>query len=284
MIEQMDWVDEKWDNVHVSYKVKEILKDMKTNFQHFLLVDTFQYGKMLLIDGMVQTTEKDEFIYHEMMTHVPLTSHSNPSCVLIIGGGDGGVLREVLKHVVVDKATLVEIDPMIIDICKKHLPSISDGAFDDPRTELIIDDGFDFVKNTTDQFDIVIVDSPDPIGPAKILFTKEFYKGISRILKPGGIMARQTGSLHMQNQEQIQVNGLLYDIFKYRAFYVYGVPTYIGGLFSSIFCSDSYDPMTLDIETVLKNYNSRKLKTKYYSPGLHLGAFHVPRFLEENFK
>ena len=145
MIEKMDWIYEKWENVHVSYKVKEIIKEMETDFQHLLLVDTFQYGKMLLLDGIVQTTEKDEFIYNEMMTHVPLTSHPNPSKVLIIGGGDGGVLREVLKHDAVDRATMVEIDPMVIDFCKKHLPSLSDGAFDDSRTELVIDDGFAFV-------------------------------------------------------------------------------------------------------------------------------------------
>lgn len=281
MTEHMEWAIEKWENVHVHYQVKEVLQEMKTDFQHLLLVDTFHYGKMLLLDGIVQTTKKDEFIYHEMMTHVPLLSHPSPGKVLIIGGGDGGVLREVLKHNAVDKATMVEIDPLVIDFCKEHLPSISDGAFDDARTELIVDDGFTFVKDTTDQFDIIIVDSPDPIGPAEILFSKDFYNGIRRALKPGGIMVRQTGSIHMQCQEQVQANGLLNSLFKYSQFYVYAVPTYIGGLFSTIFCSDTVDPMDQDIGTILEKYDSGKINTKYYNPGLHVGAFHVPLFLTD---
>ena len=201
MNKQMEWAEEKWDRVHVRYKIKDVLQEIKTDFQHLLLVDTFQYGKMLLLDGIVQTTEKDEFIYHEMMTYVPLMSHPDPRDVLIIGGGDGGVLREALKHPAVDKATIVEIDQAVIDFCKKYLPYISDGAFDNECTELIIDDGFAYVKETGNKYDVVIVDSPDTIGPASVIFSKEFYEGIRRVLKPGGVMVRQTGSIHIQGEE-----------------------------------------------------------------------------------
>jgi spermidine synthase len=282
MIGQVEWVDEKWEELHVRYKVRKVIQEIKTDFQHLLLVDTFKYGRMLLLDGMVQTTEKDEFIYHEMMAHVPLMSHPDPKRILIIGGGDGGVLREVLKHDSVEKATIVEIDQMVIDFSKEYLPSISDGGFDDGRTELIIDDGFAFIRETSDQFDVVVVDSPDPIGPATILFSKEFYEGIRRVLNPGGVMVRQTGSIHMQSQEQRQVKNLLKEMFRHSAFYVYAVPTYVGGFFSTIFCSDFINPMTVDIGAIIEKYISDKFKTKYYNPGLHVGAFHVPRFMAEN--
>jgi spermidine synthase len=163
-------VNENLENVQIRYRIKKVIKEVQTEFQHIQLVDSFQCGKMLLLDSIVQTTEKDEFIYHEMMSHVPLFSHSSPKRVLIIGGGDGGTLREVLKHDGVEKVTLVEIDPLVIDFCKEHLPSISQGAFENARTELIIADGAAYLENTSDQYDIIIVDSTDPISPAQILF------------------------------------------------------------------------------------------------------------------
>ena len=166
MKQQNEWVSEKWENLEVRYRVRRILEESKTDFQHMILMDTFEYGKMLLLDGIVQTTEEDEFIYHEMMTHVPLLSHPNPQNVLIIGGGDGGVLREVLKHDSIEKATIVEIDPEVIRFCNEHLPFISNGAFGDGRTDLIIADGAEYIRETDDRYHIIIVDSPDPKGPA----------------------------------------------------------------------------------------------------------------------
>ena len=276
------WINENWENVEIRYRIKKILKEMQTEFQHLVLVDSYEYGKMLLLDGVVQTTEKDEFIYHEMMTHVPLFSHSDPKNVLIVGGGDGGILREVLKHDVVEKITLVEIDPLVIDFCKEHLPLISDGAFDDKRTDLIIADGAVYLENTSNQYDIVIVDSPDPIGPAQILFSKSFYSSVAKAMKPGAIMVRQTGSVHMQAEEQNQAYGLLKDIFNQTAFYVYTVPTYVGGLFSTIFCSCNIDPKMVDSETIEKKFDHNKFRTRYYTPHIHVGAFYTLPFMEIN--
>ncbi|MDY6879987.1 MAG: polyamine aminopropyltransferase [Desulfatiglans sp.] len=275
-----DWICEKWENVEIRYRPKEILQDLKTNFQHLMLVDTFQYGKMLILDGIVQTTEKDEFIYHEMMAHVPLFSHPNPRKVLIIGGGDGGVLREVLKHESVEEATLVEIDAKVIDFCKSHLPTISNGAFDDKRATIINADGGEFVKKTNNSYDIVIVDSPDPIGPAQVLFSAEFYQDIHRIMKPDGIMVRQTGSTQMQRDEQEQAYRILKNIFQYNAFYLYSVPTYIGGFFSSLFSSDSIDPIGKKHENKSKE-DLIKFQTKYYNEKIHSGAFDLPPFMED---
>jgi len=280
MSEPIEWISEKWKNVEVRYRVKEILQELKTDFQHILILDTFQYGKMLLLDGIVQTTEKDECIYHEMMTHVPLLSHPNPEKVLIIGGGDGGVLREVLKHDSVESATIVEIDPLVVNLCKEHLPSISKGAFDNERTKLIIADGSDYIRKTENKYDIVIVDSSDPVGPAQILFSGQFYKEIYNVLRPGGIMVRQTGSTQMQAEEQEQAYGLLNDIFEYNAFYLYSVPTYVGGLFSTIFCSDTIDLKTIDINKIIEKFALNKFKTKYYSPDIHYGSFQIPPFME----
>jgi spermidine synthase len=244
-----------------------------------ILVDTFQYGKMLLLDGIVQTTEKDEFIYHEMMAHVPLFSHPNPKKVLIIGGGDGGVLREVIRHEDVEDVTLVEIDAKVIDFCKKHLPTISNGAFDDKRTKIIIADGAEYARKTSNSYDIVIVDSPDPIGPAQVLFSAEFYQDLHRIMNQDGIMVRQTGSIHMQKKEQEQAYGLLKNIFQYNAIYLYSVPTYIGGFFSSIFSSDKINPRSAEIQNIVEK-DLNKFETKYYSTRIHSGAFSLPPFME----
>ena len=278
------WVGEKWEHVETLYRVKSVLHEEKSAFQQMRLVDTYQYGKMLLLDGIVQTTEKDEFIYHEMMTHIPIISHPDPKDILIIGGGDGGVLREVLKHSGVKQADMVEIDPDVVTFSKLHLPSISDGAFEDERANLIFEDGAQYVKETVRRYDVVIVDSPDPIGPARVLFSQKFYENIRHILKPGGIMVRQTGSTHMQPEEQKMTCDILKNIFNHVSLYVFAVPTYVGGFFSSVFCSESIQSREFDDETIRKRVEKTSLFTKYYNPGIHLGAFMLPNFLESNIK
>ena len=281
MTEEPKWVSEKWQNVEINYGVKEILYESNSEFQHTLIADTYKYGRMLLLDGIVQTTEKDEFIYHEMMVHVPMLSHPNPDKILIIGGGDGGILREVLRYKSVKSATIVEIDPRVIDLCKEYLPMINNGAFKDSRTNLIISDGAAFVKETDEKFDVVIVDSSDPIGPATVLFSKAFYSNIQSLLTRDGIMVCQTGSLHMQPDEQGKTHSLLSDIYRYANPYVFAVPTYIGGLFSAMFCSDKIDPGETDIDVLEEKTTINNIKTKYYNPGMHIGAFHIPDFLKE---
>ena len=274
-------VSEKWQDVEIRYGVKEILYEDNSEFQHTQIVDTYKYGRMLLLDGIVQTTEKDEFIYHEMMVHVPVLSHPNPEKVLIIGGGDGGILREILRYKSVESATMVEIDPGVIDLCKEYLPMINNGAFEDSRTNLIIADGASFVKETDKKFDVVIVDSSDPIGPATVLFSKAFYSDIQSLLTPDGILVCQTGSLFMQPDEQVETHSLLSGIYSHANPYVFAVPTYIGGLFSAMFCSDKVDPIKTDIGVLEEKASDNKIRTRYYNPGMHIGAFHVPGFLKE---
>lgn len=275
------WISEKWQNVETRYRVKALLRDQDTGFQHLQIVETFEYGKMLLLDGIVQATERDEFIYHEMMVHVPMLSHPDPRKVLIIGGGDGGILREVLKYSAIERCTIVEIDPMVIELCKEHLPDLSRGAFDDPRTDLIITDGAVFVMETDETFDVIIVDSPDPIGPANVLFSEEFYLHVRNVMNTQGIMVRQTGSIHMQAEEQETAYGLLNGLFSHTAFYVYSVPTYVGGLFSTLFCSENINPLETDYRLLHEKLSKNSIAPMYYNPGIHIGAFHIPRILRD---
>ena len=284
MRSRSEWVTEKWPNVDISYRIKSVIYDEKTEFQHLQLVDSHEFGRMLLLDGIVQTTEKDEFIYHEMMVHVPMLSHPNPRRVLIIGGGDGGILRETLCYKAVERVVMVEIDRKVIDFSREYLPGISKDSFDDQRAEIVIGDGADYVKETSEKFDVVIVDSPDPVGPAVILFSEEFYSNIRRVMNPSGIMTRQTGSLQIQPQEQRDSCQLLKKIFRFAELYIYTVPTYIGGLFSSIFCSDSIDPMEIGYDILKEKVLKQQIDTLYYNPGLHVGGFFIPNFLKARLK
>ncbi len=281
MTEEQQWVTERWQDVETRYRIRSVLYDDKSEFQHTRVVDSNKYGHMLLLDGIVQTTEKDEFVYHDMMVHVPMLSHARPENVLIIGGGDGGILREVLRYSSVKKATMVEIDAGVVELCKKYLPSINNGAFDDDRTNLVITDGAAFVKETEEKFDVVIVDSCDPVGPATVLFSKAFYGDIHSVLAPGGIMICQTGSIHMQEEEQKDTHALLSEIYRFADPYVFAVPTYIGGFFSAMFCSDEIDPHKTDVETLTQKAAGYNIQGRYYNPGIHAGAFSIPGFLKE---
>ncbi|MFW6255954.1 MAG: polyamine aminopropyltransferase [Candidatus Sumerlaeota bacterium] len=280
---QENWVSEKfYPDYETRYRVRQVLYSEKTDFQDMQLVETERFGKMLLLDGIVQTTEADEFIYHEMMAHVPLCIHPHPERVLIIGGGDGGILREVLRHPSVQKATMVEIDQKVIDFSKKHLPEISDGAFDSEKAEIVIDDGAQFVEQTSEQFDVAIVDSPDPVGPARVLFSQKFYGNIHRILTDEGLMSRQTGSTFTQAEEQRECMAQMRDIFAHNALYTFAVPTYVGGLFSAMLSSRVIDPLAVSLEKLQTRAATIQGPLRYYNPGVHFGAFQIPEYVKGN--
>lgn len=285
-MEKDRWIQEVLHGgMRVSYKVLNALHAEETPFQNMQLVESESFGTMLLLDDIVQTTVGDEFVYHEMMTHVPLMAHPDPRQVLIIGGGDGGILREALRHRAVEQVVMVEIDGRVVEFCKKHLPSISDGAFDDSRVQVVIADGAEYVKTTKDRFDVVIVDSPDPVGPAEVLFAEEFYRALRDCLKPGGIMVRQTGSTFLQKDEQKTAYDRLTSFFEHVSLYVYAVPTYIGGFFSSVFASDIVDPLTVDRSLLTTRYRDEiESSARYYSPGIHVGAFELPGYVKRNLK
>ncbi|MBA6358167.1 polyamine aminopropyltransferase, partial [Colwellia sp. BRX8-3] len=185
------WVEEKFEDfLGIKFKVEKVLFSGKSEFQTVDVVETKGHGKMLLNDGLIMVTERDEFAYHDMISHVPLFVHPHPKNILVIGGGDGGTAREVIRHLSVKKCTMVEIDEMVVDACKKHIPQTA-SALDDERIDLIIGDGVQFVKETTEKFDVIIVDSTDPIGPAQPLFGEAFYKDVFNCLADDGIVVAQ---------------------------------------------------------------------------------------------
>ena len=187
-----------YDALGQSFRIDKVYFESKTEHQHLMIFHNAALGRVMVLDGIVQTTEKDEFIYHEMMAHVPLLAHGKARRVLIIGGGDGAMLREVLKHKTVEQVTMVEIDQAVIDMAREYLPNHSQGAFDDARANIVIADGMDFVRDTDLTFDVIISDSTDPIGPGEILFTDDFYGQCKRILNNDGIIATQNGVAFFQ--------------------------------------------------------------------------------------
>jgi len=261
----------------ITIKIKKILKSIETQYQKLDVFETEDYGRLLTLDNLVMTTERDEFIYHEMLAHIPMFSHNNPENVLIIGGGDGGTLREVLKHKTVKNVDMVEIDKEVVNASKEFFPTLSVG-FDNPRTNLKFVDGVEFVRNKEDIYDVIIIDSTDPIGPGKVLFTEEFYKNCYKALKKNGIFVSQTES-PFHNPEWVQdIYSELKKVFPIVKAYKAEIPTYPSGIWTFSFCSENIDP----IENFQKiKYGDYNLKLKYYNDEIHKGAFALPNFVKE---
>lgn len=261
------------------FEVEKILFEVRTGFQHLVIFENKMFGRILALDGVIQTTEKDEFIYHEMMTHVPIFSHGNVKKVLIIGGGDGGILREVTKHKSIEAITMVEIDGGVVEMSKQYLPTLSAGAFDDPRANLIIDDGIAFVKNCQDKFDVIISDSTDPMGPGEVLFTSEFYANCKRCLDHGGILVTQNGVAFMQTEE-LQTTYVRYKpYFADRGFYAAAIPTYIGGYMAFSWGTDDLEARKRPLPLLQERFKAEGFKTRFYNPELHSGLFNLPQFM-----
>jgi spermidine synthase len=267
-----------YDSVCQEFRIDKLYFESRTEHQHLMIFHNAALGRVMTLDGVVQTTEADEFIYHEMMAHVPVIAHGDVRKVLIIGGGDGGMLREVLRHPDIE-ATQVEIDQAVIDMSKQYLPDHSRGAFDNPRATIIIDDGINFVRNSTEQFDVIISDSTDPIGPGEILFTEDFYSLARERLTPGGILVTQNGVPFFQPDEVITTNKRLSKIFSDHAFYAAAIPTYYGGIMTFAWASDNHELRNLSLETLRKRYEDSGIKTRYYNPEIHLGSFALPQYL-----
>ncbi len=249
------------------FKAKKILYEKKSAFQKIEIIENDFYGRVLFLDGLVQTTEKDEFFYHEMLVHPGLACIPRPEKVLIIGGGDGGALREVLKHPV-KKAWLVEIDQEVIQACEKYFPWL-DRALSDPRSELAIADGFDFIQKTSERFEAIIVDSSDPVGPSAILHARDFYLKLKKVLKPGGLIMAQAGSQLLHLKEHSQKARFLKKMFKVARFYSAPVPTYPVGTWCYTFMSDDIDPLRvkkLRIPDGLKYFNEEIFRASFAQP------------------
>lgn len=262
-----------------SFDVKEVLFEAQTEHQHLIIFQSETHGRVMALDGFIQTTERDEFIYHEMMVHVPLFAHGNAKDVLIIGGGDGGILREVVKHPEVERVVEVEIDGAVIDMCKTYLPNHSAGAYEHPKTEVHIGDGIDYVCNTDRKFDVIISDSTDPMGPGEVLFSSKFYEGIKRSLKPGGIFVAQNGVPFMQLDEVTTTKKRLGAYLADTNFYGAAVPTYIGGIMTLAWGSDNAEARKVDVATIEQRFKASGIKTRYYTPAVHVAAFALPQYV-----
>ena len=278
------WFEERlYANVRQTYGITRVLFREKTAHQDLIIFETPVYGRVLALDQVIQVTEKDEYVYHEMMTHVPILAHGKAKRVLIIGGGDGGILREALRHKV-ERVTMVEIDRAVVDMCLKFMPSIPGRAFQDKRTTLVIGDGARFVAETTDRFDVVVVDSTDPIGPGEVLFTERFYRDCHRCLTPGGILVNQNGVPFLQGGEVTMTYRRRKKFFAQAGFYVAAIPSYYGGLMALGWASDNRRARAVPLATLRQRWARARLKTRYYTPEIHAAAFALPQFVQDHIK
>jgi spermidine synthase len=275
------WYTEKHsDNVGITIKTGQTLFSGKSEFQQLDIIETLEFGRMMLLDGLVMVTERDEFIYHDMIVHPALFTHPRPRKVLVIGGGDGGSIREIMKHPEVELAVLCEIDRLVIEKSIEFLPSMAseiDG--NNPRVKLHVDDGLAYIRAHQNEFDIILVDSTDPIGPAVGLFEESFYQLVSAALKDDGIMIAQSESpfYHAEIQKNMyrNIRAAFPIVEMYQAF----IPTYPSGFWSFAFGSKKYHPIT-DFDHA--RAARRKFHSRYYNEDLHLGAFMLPTFAREN--
>lgn len=269
------------DGYRQQFQVDELLFESKTGQQHLIIFQNAAFGRVLVLDGVVQTTEKDEFIYHEMMAHVPILAHGRAKRVLIVGGGDGAMLREVTRHRQVMHITQVEIDRQVIDMCRRYLPNHSQGAFDDPRVAIMIDDGVKFLQNTDEKFDVIIADGTDPIGPGQALFEKDFYAACKRCLTPGGILVTQNGVPFLQMDEISTTARRLSRVFEDWHFYSAAVPTYVGGIMTFGWGTDNTTLRQTGLNVLKARFADTGLKTGYYTPEIHNAAFALPQYILE---
>ena len=255
---------------------------MTSKYQDILVLETAGHGRVLILDGVVQITERDEFVYQEMLAHVPLLAHGNAQRILIIGGGDGGVLRRVLQHRTVKTAVMVEIDGEVIRLAREYVPAISGDAWDDQRATVIVGDGLAYVADAADRsFDVIIVDSTDPVGVGEALFTAAFYADCARVVGVEGIVVNQAGVPFMQRDELIQTTRRRATAFNFVTTYVAAVPTYVGGFMALGFSSNTPGLDAISADKLARRAQAAGItgRTDYWTPELHSAAFALPPYI-----
>jgi spermidine synthase len=264
----------------MTYAIERVLYQTQTEHQHLVLFEHEFFGKMLMLDGATQVTTRDEFIYHEMMTHVPIFAHGKAKEVLIVGGGDCGIAKEVLKHKSVARLTQVEIDASVVAFAKEHFPKFTKPVLADKRFDLVIDDGMDYAATTDRRFDVIIVDSTDPQGPGKVLFTRKFYAACKRCMTAGGVLVTQNGVPFLQPAELVSSVGHFRSLFADAGCYIAAIPTYVGGHMAMGWATDDKRLRAVRLKTLAERYRrSDRLATKYWTPEVHKAAFALPRFI-----
>lgn len=270
------------ENVKLSIRIKRHLVNKISDYQQIDVLDSEEFGRILVLDGFLMLTEKDEFIYHEMIVHVPMAVHPDPRKILVIGAGDGGVARELIKYDNVERIDIVEIDRAVVDICRKYLPFTACG-FDDERVHIYYQDGLKFIREPKNEYDLIIVDSTDPFGPGEGLFTMEFYGNCYKALTDDGIMVNQHESPFYENDATAvtRIHKRIVHSFETARVYQAHIPTYPSGHWLFGFASKCYHP--------IRNLNAaawiqKNIPTKYYNTNLHRGSFYLPNYVEELLK
>jgi len=273
-----EWYDEVFsDRLRFGLKVKRFLYSGRSPFQKIEVFDTYQFGRALALDSIYMTSEGEEYFYHEMLVHPALTTAPQIKRVLVIGGGDGGTVREVLRYKEVEKVVMVEIDPMVVEVCRKYLASIGT-AWDDPRLELKFEDGVAFAQEANvDPFDVILLDGSDPVGPAEGLFSEAFYRACHRLLTPNGVFALQSESPVLFRDVFVSIIKTLRDIFPLVRPYFGTVPIYSAGMWSWTFASQCVDPLEIIDERVKMIESS----TRYYNHAIHKAAFALPNDIKK---
>lgn len=272
------WIEEKLEikkGRALKVRITKSLEKIKSEFQEIEVVESESFGKVLLIDGVIMLTEADEFCYHEMITHVPLCVHPKAQNVLVIGGGDGGAIREILKHDNIKEIEICEIDKKVIKVSKRHFPNLGN-SFDDPKVKIFCEDGNKFIRKRKNEYDLIVVDSSDPIGPAEVLFRKEFYEAMYQALKDDGIVVTQAESFFYHQKIIKSLFSFIKDIYPISEYYYTLVPTYPSGMIGFTFCSKKYHP----IKDFNKTEALKLTDLKYYNKDIHRAAFDLPTFAQ----
>lgn len=267
-----------WPGQALTLQAEEVLFHEQSAFQDVLIFRSSTYGKVLVLDGVIQLTERDERAYHEMIVHIPMLSHPNPTSVLVVGGGDGGVLREVCRHACVERVTVCEIDPTVVDACKLHLGASTASAFSDPRVRLVHADAAAFVREQRAAYDVVIIDSSDPIGPAETLYTSSFYESLSAAMRPGAVLCNEGECLWLQLPLISELLKHCTTIFPTVDYAFTCVPTYPSGQIGFVLCGKSASG---SMRAPVRAPSPRmQAALEYYSPAAHAAAFVLPVFAE----
>lgn len=272
--------EEDFHALRLGLKVDAVLHEERSEFQDIAVYQSEFFGKILVLDGLIMLTERDEFVYHEMLTHVPLCSMPNPKSALVIGGGDCGALREILKHESVERAVQCEIDRRVTEVSREHFSWV-DGVAEDPRVELVFDDGVAFMQARQGEFDLVIVDSTDPIGPAVGLFLREFYAEVAKSLKPGGVMVAQTESPFYAASACGKIRREMREAFAHVDSYLGFIPTYPSGCWSWSYASN-HQRWDAYLDEARAQHIAQT--TRYYNPQVHRAAFALPNFARDAFE
>lgn len=272
------YTEEHSKDVRFSIKVNRQIFSAKSDFQQIDLLESIEFGKFLTLDGLMMLTEKDEFIYHEMIVHVPMATNPNIKNVLVIGAGDGGTIRELTRYDSIEHIDMVEIDKMVVDVCLEHFQQTA-CKLNDERVTIYYEDGLRYIRDRYNEYDLIIVDSTDPFGPGEGLFTKEFYGNCFKALKEDGIMINQHESPYYEHYaySMQRAHRRIVDFFPITKVYQAHIPTYPSGLWMFGFASKKYDPVIFNAD----KWNSLGLKTKYYNTDIHKGSFALPNYVKE---